>query len=171
MIVTRQKNGVPCPIPVAAPPIYSALAEATYDNLVKQLLKAVSEHLSAEVLLRLCGVAGDGPYQATGFPAQLGESIGIQHDDEDLAMLVTWDTAHLLNLTVTYVRDAQTISGSHFRLVVRRCNVFSHILANGKGFAFLHMVNKVARNLSQVFIHPTIYKIIISTMNDDREEL
>ena len=57
----------------------------------------MSEHLSAEVLLRLCGVAGDGPYQATGFAAQVGESIGIQHDDEDLAMPVTWDTTVVID--------------------------------------------------------------------------
>ena len=145
LIVARGKNGVPCPIPVAAPPVYSALAEATYDSLAKQLLKAVSEHFSAEVLSRLCDVAADGPYQATGFAAQLRESLGIQYDDEDLAMPVTWDTAHLLNLAVTDVRDAQTESGSHFRSFVKRCNVFNHILANGKGFAFLQMVDKDAR--------------------------
>ena len=145
LIVARGKNGVPCPIPVAAPPVYSAFAEATYDSLAKQLLKVVSEHFSAEVLSRLCGVAADGPYQATGFAAQLRESLGIQYDDEDLAMPVTWDTAHLLNLAVTDVRDAQTESGSHFRLFVKRCNVFNHILANGKGFAFLQMVDKDAR--------------------------
>ena len=145
LIVAREKNGVPCPIPVAAPPVYSAFTEATYDNLAKQLLKAVSEHFSEEVLSRLCGVAADGPYQATGFAAQLRESLDIEHDDDVLAMPVTWDTAHLLNLAVTDVRDAQTESGSHFRLFVKRCNVFNHILANGKGFAFLQMIGKDAR--------------------------
>ena len=60
-------------------------------------------------------------------------------------MPVTWDTAHLLNLAVTDVRDAQTESGSHSRLFVKRCNVFNHILANRKGFAFLQMVDKDAR--------------------------
>ena len=54
-------------------------------------------------------------------------------------------SAHHLHLTVTYVRDAQTESGSHFRLVVRRCNVFNNILANGKGFEFLQMVDKDAK--------------------------
>ena len=144
LIVPRDKNGVPCPIPVAAPPVYSDFTAATYDNLARQLLKAVSEHFSENVLSRLCGVAADGPYQATGFAAQLRESLGIEHDD-DLAMPVTWDAAHLLNLAVTDVRDAQTESGSHFRLFVKRCNVFNHILANGKGFAFLQMVDKDAR--------------------------
>ena len=71
LVVARGKNGVPCPIPVAAPPVYSAFGEATYDSLAKQLLKGVSEHFSAEVLSRLCGLAADAPYQATGFAAQL----------------------------------------------------------------------------------------------------
>ena len=145
LIVAREKNGVPCPIPVAAPPVYSAFTQATYDNLAKQLMKAVSEHFSEEVLTRLCGVAADGPYQATGFAAQLRESLDIEHHDDVLAMPVTWDTAHLLNLAVTDVGDAQTESGSHFRLFVKRCNIFNHILANGKGFAFLQMIDKDAR--------------------------
>ena len=54
LIVARETNGVPYPIPVAGPPAYSAFGEATYDNFPKQLLKAVSEHLSAEVISRLC---------------------------------------------------------------------------------------------------------------------
>lgn len=67
VIVAREKSGVPCPIPVAASPVY------------------------------------------------------------------------------TDVRDAKTESGSHFRLFVKRCNVFNHILSNGKGFAFLQMVDKTVR--------------------------
>ena len=144
LIVARENNGIPCPIPVAAPPVYSAFTEATYDDLARQLLEAVSEHFSEEVLSRLCGIAADGPYQATGFAAQFRESLGMELNDE-LAMPVTWDAAHLLNLAVTDVQDAKTESGSHFRLFVKRCNVFNHILANGKGFAFLQMVNKDAR--------------------------
>ena len=62
-----------------------------------------------------------------------------------LAMPVTWDTAHVLNLAVTDVRDAKTDSGNYFRLFVKRCNVFNHVLSNGKGFAFLQMVDEAAR--------------------------
>ena len=146
LIVARENNGAPCPSPIAVPPqIYSAFTEATYDSLAKQLLTPVSEHFFREVLSHLCGVAADGPYQATGFAAQLRESLGIEHDDNDPAMPVTWDTAHLLNLAVTDVRVSQTDSGSHFRLFVKRYNIFNHILANGKGFAFLQMINKDAR--------------------------
>ena len=52
---------------------------------------------------------------------------GIEHDDNDLAVPIAWDTAHLLNLAVTGVQEAQTETGSHFRLFVKRCNVFNHI--------------------------------------------
>ena len=130
VIVAREKSGVPCPILVAAPPIYSDFTEATYDDLAKQLLQAVSEHFSREVLSRLCGVAADGPYQATGFAAQLRETLAIKDDDQELDMPVTWDTAHVLNLAVTDVRDAKTESGNYFRLFVKRCNVFNHVLSN-----------------------------------------
>ena len=47
-------------------------------------------------------------------------------------MPVTRDTVHVLNLAVTDVRDAKTESGSYFLLFVMRCNVFNHILLNGK---------------------------------------
>ena len=97
LVVARENNGIPCPIPVAAPPVHSAFTEATYDDLARQLLKAVSEHFSQEVLSRLCGIAADGPYQATGFAAQLRESLGMELNDE-LAMPVIWGAAHLLNL-------------------------------------------------------------------------
>ena len=60
-------------------------------------------------------------------------------------MPVTWDTAHLLNLAVTDVRDAKTESGIFFRQFIKRCNVFNHVLSNGKGFAFLQLVNEDAR--------------------------
>lgn len=145
VIVARDKSGVPCPIPVDAPPVYSDFTATTYDDLAKQLLKAISDHFSSEVLSRLSGVAADGPYQASGFAAQLRESLAIENDNKELAMPVTWDTAHVLNLAVTDVRDAKTASGSHFRLFVKRCNVFNHVLTNGKGFAFLQMVDVSAR--------------------------
>ena len=70
---------------LAAPPIYSDFTETTYDDLAKQLLHAVSEHFSREVLSRLCGVAADGPCQATGFAAQLRETLAIKDDDQELA--------------------------------------------------------------------------------------
>lgn len=145
VIVGRDKSGVPCPIPVAAPAIYSGFTQATYDDLARQLLQAISKHFSEEVLSRLCGVAADGPYQATGFAEQLRETLAIEDEHEELAMPVTWDTAHVLNLAVTDVRDSKTESGNHFRRFVKRCNVFNHVLSNGKGFAFLQMVDEDAR--------------------------
>ena len=114
IIVARNNEGVPRPIPVASPPVYSEFQGATYRELAKQLLEGVSQHFSEDVLSRLCGVAADGPYQASGFAAQLRESLAITGDDPDLALPVTWDTAHVLHLAVTDVRDAQNQSGAYF---------------------------------------------------------
>lgn len=141
IIVARNNEGVPCPIPVASPPVYSKFQGATYRELAKQLLEGVSQHFSEDVLSRLCGVAADGPYQASGFAAQLRESLAITGDDPDLALPVTWDTAHVLHLAVTDVRDAQNQSGAYFRQFIKRCNVFNHVMSHGKGFAFLQMVD------------------------------
>jgi hypothetical protein len=124
IVVVRNNDGVPCPIPVSSPPVYSDFQEATYRELAKQLLEGVSQHFSEDVLSRLCGVAADGPYQASGFAAQLRESLAFTDDDPDLALPVTWDTGHVLHLAVTDVRDAQDQSGAHFRRFIKRCNVF-----------------------------------------------
>ena len=72
-------------------------------------------------------------------------SPGRFKNDDDLALPVTWDTAHLLNLAVTDVRDTNTKSGAFFKQFIKRCNVFNHVLANGKGFAFLQLVDENAR--------------------------
>ena len=114
IIVARDKSGVPCPIPVALPPVYSQFQAATYQELAKQLLTGVLQHFSEGVLSHLCGVAADGPYQATGFAAELRETLAIADYDPEVALPVTWDAAHLLNLAVTDVRDSQTKSGSYF---------------------------------------------------------
>jgi hypothetical protein len=71
LIVARDSSGTPCPIPVAAPAIYDDFKEDTYDSLARQLLDAISEHFSPEILSRLCRVGADGPYQATGFRKHL----------------------------------------------------------------------------------------------------
>ena len=145
IVVARNNDGVPCPIPVSLPPVYCDFQEATYRELAKQLLEGVSQHFSEDVLSRLCGVAADGPYQASGFAAQLRESLAITDDDPDLALPVTWDTAHVLHLGVTDVRDAQDQSGANFRRFIKRCNIFNHVMSHGKGFAFLQIVDKDAR--------------------------
>ena len=43
------------------------------------------------------------------------------------------------------VKDSQSPSGTTFRRFVKRCNVFNNILARGKGFAFLQLVDESAR--------------------------
>jgi hypothetical protein len=144
LIVARSKDGKPCPIPVEAPAVYTEFKEASYDVLAKQILNGISDHFGVHAHSQLCGVAADGPYQARGFKEYLRQALGL-NDDDDIALPITWDTAHLLNLAVTDVRDGNTKSGSFFRQFIKRCNVFNHVLANGKGFAFLQMVNQNAR--------------------------
>ena len=146
LIVARDGNGIPCPIPVATPLVCNEFREESYQTLANQLLKAIPDNLSPEVLQRLCGVAADGPYQATGFRTQLCMQLNIPENSlEDIALPVTWDTAHVLNLAVTAVRDGKSASGEHFRRFIKRCNVFNNILSNGKGFAFLQMIDASAR--------------------------
>ena len=70
--------------------------------------------------------------------------LGIEEDEAHLALPVTWDAAHALNLGVTDVKDSQEASGIHFRRFIKRCNVFNSLLANGKGFAFLQMIDQSA---------------------------
>ena len=146
LVVARDKNGIPSPIPVAAPTIYTEFTEASYDILALKLLEAISDNFSPQILERLCGVAADGPYQASGFRSSLFRQLEIpEHVDKVIALPITWDTAHVLNLAVTEVRDAISPGGEHFRRFIKRCNVFNHVLANGKGFAFLQMVDSTAR--------------------------
>jgi hypothetical protein len=146
LVVGRNESGTPCPIPVDAPAVYKDFEQASYDVLAKLLLEAIENNFSKEVLSRLCGVAADGPYQAGGFRKQLMAILEIAEDGlESLALPVTWDPAHILNLAVVNVKDSETQAGDVFRRFVKRCNVFNSILANGKGFAFLQLVDKSAR--------------------------
>ena len=61
---------------------------------------------------------------------------------KDLALPITWDPAHLLNLGATDVRDSKSESLEFFRLFIKRCNVFNHILSHGTGFLFLQMLEE-----------------------------
>ena len=58
---------------------------------------------------------------------------------------MTWDAAHILNLGVSDVKDSKSPSGIFFQTFLKRCNVFNTILANGKGFAFLQLVDETGR--------------------------
>jgi hypothetical protein len=68
----------------------------------------------------------------------------LEKDDAHLALPVTWDAAHALNLGVTGVKDSKEASGIHFRRFIKRCNVFNSLLANGKDFAYLQMIDQSA---------------------------
>jgi hypothetical protein len=143
LIVARDENGIPNPIPVAAPPVYSEFDVASYEKMAEMLLKVIQDNFSTDLLARLCAVSADGPYQANGFRGKLLEKLGIE--DNELALPVIWDAAHVLNLAVLDVKDSNTDSGQHFRRFIKRCNVFNTILANGKGFAFLQLTDSSAR--------------------------
>ena len=146
LVVARDETGVPCPIPVASPGVYSEVEQASYDVLAELLIKSIENHFSKEVLSRLCSVAADGPYQASGFRRKLLETLNIvETRAEHLALPVTWDTAHILNLGVFDIKDSKSPSGIFFQTFLKRCNVFNTILANGKGFAFLQLVDETAR--------------------------
>ena len=103
---------------------------------------AIENNFSSDILSRLCGVAADRPYEASGFRNQLYEMLFIPEIHKDLALPITWDPAHLLNLGVTDVRDSKSESAEFFRLFIKRCNVFNHILSHGKGFSFLQMLEE-----------------------------
>ena len=145
LVVARNSSGVPCPIPIEAPNVYTDFRTASYESLAELLVKAIEDNLSHEVLSRFCGVAADGPYQATRFRKKLLEILNIADNGNQLPFPVTWDAAHALNLGVVDVKDSQTESGNHFKRFVKRCIVFNNILSNGKGFAFLQLVDSSAR--------------------------
>ena len=69
--------------------------------------------------------------------------MGITYEDT-VSLPVTWDPAHLLNLTVTDVKDKDSLAGSYFRLFIKRSNIFNHLLSRGKGFAFLQLLDQNA---------------------------
>ena len=111
------------------------------ESLAELLVKDIETNLSHQVLLRFCGVAADGPYQATGSSKKLLEILDIMDNKDQLPFPVVWDAAHALNLGVVDVKDSKMESGNHFRRFLKRCNVFSNILSSGKGFAFLQFVD------------------------------
>lgn len=80
-----------------------------------------------------------------GFCAGLLEVLNIVDGVDQLELPVTWDAAHVLNLAVSGVKDSKTPSGTFFQRFVKRCNVFNTILAHGKGFAFLQLIDESAR--------------------------
>ena len=77
LVVARDETGVPCPIPVASPGVYSEVEQVSYDVLAELLIKSIENHFSKEVVSRLCGAAAYGPYQASGFRRKLLETLNI----------------------------------------------------------------------------------------------
>ena len=116
LVVARNKEGIPCPIPVDAPKVYSEFDSASYAYLAEMIGNTISGKFSRNVLTSVCGVATDGPYQATGFREKLLELLCVTDaDNSSLALPVTWDPAHLINLGVTDIKDSSTGSGKHFQ--------------------------------------------------------
>lgn len=44
LVVARNEAGIPCPIPVAAPQIYTEFEQASYDTLAELLIRAIEGH-------------------------------------------------------------------------------------------------------------------------------
>ena len=145
LVVACDKTDVPCPIPVAATSVYTELEQPSYDKMADLLIKVIEDNFSKEVLSRLCDVAADGPYLASGYRARLLEVWNIVGGMDQLELPVTCDAAHVLYLAVSGVKDSNTPSGTFFQRFVKRCNVFNTSLAHGKGFAFLQLIDESAR--------------------------
>ena len=88
---------------------------------------------------------GAEEYQTNNFKSALDELLELDDQNKTLALPVTWDPAHLMNLAVTDVRDAKTKSGKFFKLFIKRSNIFNQLLSHGKGFAFLNIIDEKAR--------------------------
>ena len=137
LTVSWDQYGTPSSIPVATSEIYLDFHGASYIILAKQLINIIKNNFFSDILSWLYGVAADGPYQAFGFRNHLYEMLFIPEIHKDLALPITWDPAHLLNPDVTDVRDSKSENAEFFRLFIKQCNVFNHILSHGKGFSFL----------------------------------
>ena len=85
-------------------------------------------------------------------------------ENDDLALTITWDPANALNLAVTDVRDAKSKSGKFLMRFIKRYNVFNHVLANGKGFAFLGIVDSNAKKTC-ILCTRTIFQFFIRTVD------
>lgn len=60
------------------------------------------------------------------------KNLDLVEDKDQLALPVTWEAAHALNLGVLDVKNSKTQS----EILFKRCNVFNNIPSNRK-FAFL----------------------------------
>ena len=116
--MARDKSGTVCSIPVDAPKVYATVDEGSYDLVAAKLVQSIALHFGEDAVTRLCGVAADSPHQTT--------SLGERLRKEYLFLPVTWDTARVLKLAVTDVRDSKSESGAYFRTFVKRF-FFSYI--------------------------------------------
>ena len=113
-------------------------------NLQRNFNRQWTTHSSEDALSRLFGIAADGAYQASGFSEHLRDILNIA-ENEHVVLPLTWDPAHALNLVVTDARDARNKSGKFLRHFKKRCDVFKHVFANGKGFNFFEIVDSKER--------------------------
>ncbi|CAB3984128.1 Hypothetical predicted protein [Paramuricea clavata] len=63
-------------------------------------------------------------HQATNIRGKVLEMLGIGEDDAHLALPVTWDAVHALNLGVTDVKDSKEASGIHFLKIYQMMQCF-----------------------------------------------
>ena len=138
LIIARDASGTPCLIPVGSPDVYSNL-DASYGALAEMITETISKNFGNNVLTRLVGVSADGPYQTPSFREKLMGLLGIVDKDPEnqIVFPVTWDGGHNVNLGITDIRDAESLSATHLNRFIKRCNIFNTLLARGKGYAFL----------------------------------
>ena len=84
LVVVRNKEGVPCPIPVDAPEVYSEFDSASYAYLAEMIVNTISDKFPRNVLTRICEVAADYPYQATRFGEKLLELLCATDADNSI---------------------------------------------------------------------------------------
>eukprot|EP00794_Sanderia_malayensis_P018585 gene18585-20450_t len=99
---------------------------------------------SSDVLSRLCGVAADDPYQATGFRTKIMQEMGLGKESENhLNLPVTWDAAHLLNLAVLDVKviigNSKSDSGKHFQSLLSAAMFSTRLWQMGKDLLFCNL--------------------------------
>ena len=126
LIVARDENGTPCPIPVDSPKVYTNVSSGSYSSLAEMVINSITNNFGASVLSELVGVSADGPYQTATFRSTLLEQLNLDDNgfDNQLVLPVTWDGAHNVNLGVTDIKNSMLPSGIHLSRDVKFSIIF-----------------------------------------------
>ena len=77
LIVARDENGTPCPIPVDSPKVYTDVSSGSYSSLAEMVYNSITNNFGASVLSELVGVSADGPYQTATFRSTPLEQLNL----------------------------------------------------------------------------------------------